>query len=106
MTQVKGPVPSSRAPLGTGPIFAAVEGRPQTGPRWLQDVRDKAAARFAALGFPTVRDEDWRFTNVSPIAATDFRPPSTVAVAPSEVDALPYGHLPFRITVLNGSCRA
>ena len=29
--------------------------------------------RFAALGFPTVRDEEWRFTNVAPIAATDSR---------------------------------
>jgi Fe-S cluster assembly protein SufD len=84
------------------PWIAAVERRPQTGPRWLQDVRDRAAARFAALGFPTVRDEDWRFTNVSPIATTEFQPPSTIAVAPSELDALPYGHLPFRITVLNG----
>ena len=30
----------------------------------------RGAARFAALGFPTVRQEEWRFTNVAPIAET------------------------------------
>jgi len=25
-------------------------------------------SRFAELGFPTLRDEDWRFTNVAAIA--------------------------------------
>jgi Fe-S cluster assembly protein SufD len=84
------------------PWIAAVEQRSQGGPRWLQDVRDKAAARFAALGFPTVRDEEWRFTNVSPIASTEFRQPSPVALTPADLDALPYGRLPFRLTVLNG----
>jgi hypothetical protein len=50
------------------PWVAALEQRPSGGPRWLQDLRDRAAARFTALGFPTVRDEEWRFTNVAPIA--------------------------------------
>ena len=29
--------------------------------------------RFGETGFPTLRDEDWRFTNLSPIAQTPFR---------------------------------
>ena len=29
-------------------------------------------AVFAALGFPTTRQEEWRFTNVAPIAGTAF----------------------------------
>src|SRR5215208_1647963 len=84
------------------PWIAAVEQRPPGGPRWLQDVRDKAAARFAALGFPSVRDEEWRFTNVSPIAATEFRAASPADVPAAAVDALPYGALPFRLVVVNG----
>jgi Fe-S cluster assembly protein SufD len=84
------------------PWISVVERRPQGGPRWLQDVRGKAAARFAALGFPTVRDEEWRFTNVAPIASTDFQQAAPVAVSVDEVDALPYGHLPFRIAIVNG----
>jgi Fe-S cluster assembly protein SufD len=84
------------------PWIATVEGRAQSGPRWLQDVRDKAAARFAALGFPTVRDEEWRFTNVAPIASTEFAAAARAEVSMAEMDALPYGNLPFRIAIVNG----
>ncbi len=34
--------------------------------------RDKAIDDFAKLGFPTVRDEDWRFTNILPIVRSEF----------------------------------
>jgi Fe-S cluster assembly protein SufD len=84
------------------PWIAAVEQRPQGAPRWLQDLRDKAASRFAALGFPTVRDEDWRFTNVAPIASTEFQQAAEAPVAPSDLDTLPYGSAPFRLTIVNG----
>ena len=84
------------------PWIEAVERRPQGAPRWLHDVRDKAAARFAALGFPSVRDEEWRFTNVAPIASTDFRPAAEAEVTADEVAALPYGGLPYRMVVVNG----
>ncbi len=43
-------------------------------PRWLQRARRAAISRFAALGFPTTRDEEWRFTSVAPIARTVFVP--------------------------------
>ena len=42
-------------------------------PAWLQRLRDAAMARFADLGFPTTRQEDWKYTNVAPIAQTPFR---------------------------------
>jgi len=38
----------------------------------MEPIRQDAAQRFAKLGFPTTRDEDWRFTNVSTIAKTQF----------------------------------
>jgi Fe-S cluster assembly protein SufD len=84
------------------PWIAAVDARPKSDVRWLQDVRDKAAARFAALGFPTTRDEEWRCTNVAPIASAEFRDAATASVAVEAIDALPYGNLPFRITLVNG----
>src|SRR5690606_9368012 len=43
-------------------------------PAWLTARRAEAIARFAALGFPTTRDEEYRFTNVAPIAGTPFVP--------------------------------
>src|SRR5438552_18329006 len=43
-------------------------------PPWLFPLRKADIARFAELGFPTTRHEDWRFTNVAPIAQHPFRP--------------------------------
>jgi Fe-S cluster assembly protein SufD len=40
---------------------------------WLKKLREEAFARFAEVGFPTTHDEDWRFTNVAPIARTTFK---------------------------------
>ena len=41
-------------------------------PAWLQPVREAAFRRFQELGFPTTHNEEWRFTNVAPIARTTF----------------------------------
>lgn len=46
--------------------------RRTSGPSWLKKLRENAFARFCETGFPTTRDEDWRFTNVSAIARTPF----------------------------------
>jgi Fe-S cluster assembly protein SufD len=43
------------------------------GPEWLQRFREEARERFSATGFPTTRLEEWKFTNVAPIAKTTFR---------------------------------
>jgi Fe-S cluster assembly protein SufD len=37
-----------------------------------QALREAAFERFSALGFPTIHDEEWRFTNVAPIARGSF----------------------------------
>jgi len=42
------------------------------GPSWLRDLRREAIAQFAALGFPSARDEDWRFTSVGPLVERPF----------------------------------
>jgi Fe-S cluster assembly protein SufD len=48
---------------------------------WLKKLREDAFARFCEVGFPTTRDEDWRFTNVSGIARTAFRAAGEAKVA-------------------------
>ncbi|MDP2318731.1 MAG: Fe-S cluster assembly protein SufD [Acidobacteriota bacterium] len=40
----------------------------QVAPAWVKERREAAAKHFAEVGYPTTRLEDWRFTNVSPIA--------------------------------------
>jgi Fe-S cluster assembly protein SufD len=38
----------------------------------LSDIRRRAAERFEERGFPTTKEEEWRFTNVAPIAKAQF----------------------------------
>jgi Fe-S cluster assembly protein SufD len=40
---------------------------------WLRTLRHQGFARFSEIGFPTTHDEDWRFTNISPISRTAFQ---------------------------------
>jgi Fe-S cluster assembly protein SufD len=53
--------------------FAALRkqaaGRPDA---WTARLRREGLERFAALGFPTQRQEEWRLTSVAPIAAVPF----------------------------------
>lgn len=53
--------------------FRTQEGNAEE-PDWLLDRRAAALKRFAALGFPTRRDEPWRFTNLTPLARAVFPP--------------------------------
>lgn len=41
---------------------------------WVAQTRERALAQFAEQGFPTTRDEEWRYTNVAPIQRSAFRP--------------------------------
>jgi Fe-S cluster assembly protein SufD len=40
---------------------------------WLTARREGGFAQFAKTGFPTTNVEDWRFTNVAPVAKTEFQ---------------------------------
>jgi Fe-S cluster assembly protein SufD len=44
------------------------------GPPWLHRLRRTAVAHFAEAGFPTTRQEEWRFTDVSSLVKTPFEP--------------------------------
>jgi Fe-S cluster assembly protein SufD len=74
-------------------------------PTWLRPIRHAAIARFSELGFPTIQDEDWRFTNVGPIVRTSFHLAQNgrVELAPQEVERfmLP-GLVCNRLVFLNG----
>ncbi len=61
-------------------------------PAWLRARRQAAFDRFAAMGFPTTRQEDWKYTNVAPIARQPFRlaaPPA--AVSPAAIAPFGFG---------------
>jgi Fe-S cluster assembly protein SufD len=77
--------------------------RPSSGPRWLKDLRERSAARFTALGFPTVRDEEWRFTNPAPVVTVEYKPADGGAhLTAQQIDAFLWGSAPNRVVVVNG----
>jgi Fe-S cluster assembly protein SufD len=72
-------------------------------PAGLRRLRKAAIARFAELGFPTARDEDWKFTSTAPIARTAFQPaePGRVTAAELKGALFPTGSGP-RVVFVNG----
>jgi Fe-S cluster assembly protein SufD len=60
---------------------------------WIQKLREDAFERFAQVGFPTTHDEEWRFTNVSPIARSKFAMQAATESAESNVTEEAKPHL-------------
>jgi Fe-S cluster assembly protein SufD len=43
-------------------------------PGWLGRLRESAMDRFEQLGFPSVKEEEWKYTNVAPISKLNLKP--------------------------------
>ncbi len=41
-------------------------------PSWLNDLRQDGIASFAELGFPTPKQEEWKYTNIEPVVSRQF----------------------------------
>jgi Fe-S cluster assembly protein SufD len=65
-------------------------------------LRSRGAAKFAALGIPTVREEEWRFTNVAPIGAVDFQLAGQISGTADRLHGFAYTDAPVRLVVVNG----
>src|SRR5258705_7159644 len=57
---------------------------------WLKDLREGGIARFHELGFPTMKQEAWRFTSVAPIAEGAFALAKPPARVPTLEDIRPF----------------
>jgi Fe-S cluster assembly protein SufD len=57
-------------------------------PAWLFPLRKAGISSFAEQGFPTLGDEDWRYTNVAPIARMPFQPIFEAAPNGNAVDVM------------------
>jgi Fe-S cluster assembly protein SufD len=75
-------------------------------PKWLLPVRKAGIASFAEQGFPKLSDEDWRFTNVAPIAKLNFSLAGQAVVNGAETKVLTdsvFAALPgHRLVFVNG----
>jgi len=56
---------------------------------WLRRTREQALERFARVGFPTVRDEEWKYTRVTPIAEHPFTPAAQACIGLDRDDLAP-----------------
>ena len=73
-------------------------------PEWLREIREGAIGRFAELGFPTMKQEEWRFTSVAPITDQRFilaHAPRSPLPAPSDIERLCVGAGP-RVVFVDG----
>ncbi|HEV7745310.1 MAG TPA: Fe-S cluster assembly protein SufD [Pyrinomonadaceae bacterium] len=78
---------------------------------WLERLRAAAMERFEESGFPSVKDEEWKYTNVAAIAAADFQPASLQKHTEAQVDPealAPYRHpetAKSQLVFINGKLR-
>ena len=55
-------------------------------PAELRRLRERAFALFTEAGFPSVKSEDWKYTNVAPISAREWKISSKEHRMPADVD--------------------
>jgi Fe-S cluster assembly protein SufD len=74
---------------------------------WLQKTRENAFARFCEMGLPTTRMEDWRFTNLSAIARTEFElaPNGSSGVSGAQIARHRMKDAACRLVFVNGRFR-
>lgn len=75
-------------------------------PQWLLPMRKAGIASFADQGFPTLHDEDWRFTNVMPITKLNFQAASPIevngAASRAVAESVFAGLNSYRLVFVNG----
>ena len=83
--------------------FEALKREPAFGPQGLAETRTQAFDRFLSRGFPTTRDEEWRFTNIAPIAALPLAPAAARTIDADVTARLqPAGPVGVSLVVVNG----
>jgi Fe-S cluster assembly protein SufD len=72
-------------------------------PAWLVALRQQGGRRFAELGLPKSRDEEWRFTPISPITSASFGAAPEATVSLESITPFMFGHAEWpRLVFVNG----
>lgn len=78
----------------------------QQQPAWLFPLRKAGISQFAELGYPTLHDENWRFTNISALTKLPFLPviePKAHNVKADALKQFPFSELAGpRLVFVNG----
>jgi Fe-S cluster assembly protein SufD len=86
-------------------VLANASGFPARGVSWVDALREHARNQFATLGFPSARDEDWKYTNINPIERERFKPvPKALnGVSAAQLEAMTFHGLEaHRLVFVNG----
>ena len=75
---------------------------PRGGASWLNERRAQALERANALQVPTTRDEDWRFTDISLLTKTAFKPAAPAQLAMKDVATFVAPEAGVRLTFVDG----
>lgn len=77
-------------------------------PSWLRAFRESSFERFQAVGFPSVDEEEWKYTNVASIAKTNLAPvvqTNGTRLTRQQLRAWAYDEAPARLVFVNGVFR-
>jgi len=68
----------------------------------IQTIREQAAQRFAQLGWPTPRQEEWKFTSVAPIAQREWKLADSAPASFDTAGASLSGRAAVELVFVNG----
>ena len=87
-------------------LDSLLAGQPQLAPSplaWLNALRAAAVERVGVLTVPTVRDEDWRFTDISLLTKMSFHPLRTALnVQAADVERFHIAEATTRLVFVDG----
>ena len=89
----------NNAPRANNSVLSTFEEFERSGqggtPSWLQALHKGGISHFVELGFPTIANEEWRFTNVAPLSKVEWRLPDfAVRIKEKEIAELLFPNVP------------
>ena len=91
---------------GEGYLASLLQGQPAlpaSPVAWLNRLRAEAVDRVGALTVPTTRDEEWRFTDISPLTGMPFQPARSASpLDGTRIDGFALAEAGARLTFVDG----
>jgi Fe-S cluster assembly protein SufD len=85
-------------------LAAFRDAAPDTAPAWLKSRRQAALSSAVELGFPTAKDEEWRFTPITPLLELPLHParPPARRLTAGEIAPFTFGLEGCRLVFVDG----
>jgi len=75
-------------------------------PQWFKKIRLAGISKFSELGIPTVKDEEWKYTNLASLAKLTFERPTNSDLIEMEAFRAYRNDEDINIVFVNGSLSA